>query len=321
MYACTGKRKRTDGAICRQMENWKMSRCRGNGFTLVELLVVIAIIGILIALLLPAVQSAREAARRMQCSNNLKQMGLALHNYATVHREHFPIGGTGPARHALFTAMLPYLEQQALHDDLDLKSVSQTTLNEPHRYTAVAAYVCPTWPHETVYRNMSFSLHNGALTTYQGIAGAYPTVAPYTTASHGNIPENGVFGWGFARRISEISDGLSNTLALSEFVQIDQESGTYTTPPGNVRAWILGATSDSSKGTYAMKAVVQPLNARLDRSADRVAFNHLPQGSFHSGGANFAAADGSVHFLSDSLSFDLYRQLMTVNGGEPVSIP
>ncbi len=298
-----------------------MMRRRANGFTLVELLVVIAIIGILIALLLPAVQSAREAARRMQCSNNLKQMGLALHNYATAHREYFPIGGTGSARHALFTAMLPYLEQQALHDDLDLKSTSVTTHNEPHRYTGVSTYICPTWPHEAIYRGMSLSYQNGAMTTYQGLAGAYPTVDPYTTAAHGNLPKNGMFGWGFPRRISEITDGLSNSLAISEFVQIDQEGGTYGAPPGNVRPWILGATTDDSRGSYAMKAAVHPLNAKLDRAKDKIAFNWLPQGSFHSGGANFAAADGSVHFLSENISFDLYRQLMTVNGGEPVAIP
>jgi prepilin-type N-terminal cleavage/methylation domain-containing protein len=294
---------------------------RDSGFTLVELLVVIAIIGILIALLLPAVQSAREAARRMQCSNNLKQMGLALHNYASAHREYFPIGGTGPAKHALFTAMLPYLEQQPLHDDLDLMGAKRTTFQEPHRYSPVPPYVCPSWPHEPVYRGMSLSYQNGALTTYQGIAGAYPTVQPVTSSGHGAIPQNGMFGWGFARRVGDVRDGLSNTLAISEFVQIDLKGGTYTTPPGNVRPWILGATEDTSKGTYAMKVAVHPLNARFDRSADGIPFNHLPFGSFHPGGGHFAAADGSVHFLPDTISFDVYRYLMTVDGGEVAGIP
>ncbi|MDZ7619409.1 MAG: DUF1559 domain-containing protein [Patescibacteria group bacterium] len=292
-----------------------------HGFTLVELLVVITIIGILIALLLPAVQSAREAARRMQCSNNLKQMGLALHNYATAHREFFPIGGTGSAKHALFTALLPYLEQQALHDSLDLLNTTKTTFQETHRYTPVPAYTCPTWPHETVYRNMSLGHQNGALSTYQGVAGAYPTVAPYTTAGHGDIPQNGMFLWGVPRRISEVRDGLSNTLAIGEFVQIDVKGGTYATPPGNTRPWILGATEDSSKGLYAVKVAVHPLNSRFDRSADKVPFNHLPFGSYHPGGGNFVAADGSVHFLSQSISFDEYRYLTTVAGGEIAAMP
>ncbi len=291
-----------------------------HGFTLVELLVVITIIGILIALLLPAVQSAREAARRMQCSNNLKQMGLALHNYAAAQREYFPIGGVGPAKHALFTAMLPYLEQQALHDALDLLGTTKNTLQEPHRYTPVPAYTCPSWPHETLNRGMSLSYQNGALSTYQGIAGAYPTVAPVTAAGHGAIPQNGMFLWGAPRRISEVRDGLSNTLAISEFVQIDLKGGTYATPPGNVRPWILGATEDTSKGLYAMKVAVHPLNSRFDRSSDSVPFNHLPFGSSHPGGGNFAAADGSVHFLSDSMSFDEYRYLVTVAGGDIAAI-
>ncbi|MDY0170677.1 MAG: DUF1559 domain-containing protein [Thermoguttaceae bacterium] len=295
-------------------------------FTLVELLVVIAIIGILIALLLPAVQSAREAARRMQCANNLKQMALAMHNYAAAHREYFPIGSPGPVQHGLFSAMLPYLEQQAIYDQLDLTGKARTTFQEPHRYTPVAAYTCPSWPHGDVFRDMSNGNQNGAITTYQGIAGAHPTVPPVTEASPGcgDMPQNGIFGWARLRRFADVRDGLSNTLALAEFVQIDLIAGSGTmsfeNPPGNVRPWVLGATS-SGECSYAFKTVVHPLNSQFDRVSDDVPFNHLPFGSCHPGGGHFAAADGSVHFLSESTSLDLYRRLMTVDGGESVSIP
>ncbi|MDY0170760.1 MAG: DUF1559 domain-containing protein [Thermoguttaceae bacterium] len=317
-----------------------------SGFTLVELLVVIAIIGILIALLLPAVQSARESARRMQCSNNLKQMGLALHNYATTWKEHFPPCATGYYRHGLFTYLLPYLEQQSLYDRLnpgadppyqnpgDCEPSKALTLNdEENKYTQVATYICPSWPHPTVYDNMgkfsdgTVDLRDGALATYHGVAGAFPSETPNTVAAddcngkfgnYGTIPKNGMFGFGWSRRIAGVTDGLSNTLAMAEFVQIDRSpSSQYSEPPGNVRPWILGSHSTAMQ---ACKVVTNPINARVDR-ADGIRFNYLPLGSCHPGGMNALMGDGSVTFLSENITFDLYRHLATANRGEPVTLP
>ena len=296
-------------------------RHKPPGFTLVELLVVIAIIGILIALLLPAVQAARAAARRMQCSNNLKQMGLAMHNYACANKEYFPTGNTGELNRwkpGLWTLMLPYLEQQALYGKLDVSGATDTIDDEENKYTPIPCYTCPSWPHPIVYRDRSIRWLNGALVTYRGTCGAYPTVQPYTALADGNCPHNGMFGMNWARRMAEVTDGLSNTLAMGEFVQLDR-TGSYAVPPGNVRPWILG--SSYSMGMYGCMVVEYPINTDVDRFGDGIPGHWLPLGSFHPGGMNGLVADGSVTFLSDSMDLELYRQLTTVDGGEAVSVP
>lgn len=149
---------------------------RSRGFTLVELLVVIAIIAMLVTLLLPAVQSAREAARRTQCINNLKQMGLALHNYASAKGDIFPSGNPDNSLQGLFTYMLPYLEEGALYDTLDLEGTAHHNPNEavnPARYTPIPAYGCTSFG-ETVFRSGELAdFQRGAVTTYQGVGGAF----------------------------------------------------------------------------------------------------------------------------------------------------
>jgi len=300
-----------------------MSGRRTGGFTLVELLVVIAIIGILIALLLPAVQAAREAARRMQCSNHLKQIGLALHNYLTANSGCFPIGcrplGGGRHGHGVFSHLLPYLEQENIHETFDIDG---DTFVEEHRYTIVPEYICPSYPHDHVNRGSQFpSYCQGAVTTYQGVGGARPdlTQDKTTSSAYGDMPHNGFCVWNRVRRDRDITDGLSNTLAFGEFIQRDKQGGGYQSPPGNVRPWING--DNANRGSYAFKVVVHPINAPLDRITDAVPFNHLQMSSAHSGGANFLVADGSVHFLSESFDLETYRSLATVGDGENANLP
>ena len=291
---------------------------RGSGFTLVELLVVIAIIGILVALLLPAVQSAREAARRMQCSNNLKQIGLAVHNYSTANNEYFPVGSPGDAKHGLFTTLLPYLEQQNLYDDLDLSGATVDTFDEPHRYTHLPAYFCPSYPFRKVYQNMTNHHMNGALATYQGNGGVLQgDETPGPGWLNGYVRDNGVFGWQYLRSINDIKDGTTNTYLMGEFVQRDFVSGQFTEPPGNSRGWIMGATR-GSRGLYTCKVFEHPPNTQIDRVTDGVEFNHLPMGSFHPGGLLFVFCDGSVHFISETIDFDVYRNMATVADGEVI---
>ncbi len=301
-----------------------------RAFTLVELLVVIAIIGILIALLLPAVQSAREAARRMQCSNNLKQMGLALHSYACTWKETFPVGSNGHCKHALFSQMLPYLEMQPLYDQLDFNGSTLTSsVNKQLKHTVVPTYICPSWPYNTAYTESENAVQAGAapgaLTLYQGVGGAFPTEEPYgSSPTVGDWPKNGMFVPYSWRHISEVRDGLSNTLAMGEFSHLDRKGGRFANPPGCVRVWIAGGyvfNSEDDIALMASKVVANPINAKVDKIADAVDFNHLPFSSFHPGGVHFLVGDGSVTFLSENMEYLLYQQLATVARGEVASLP
>jgi len=303
-----------------------------NAFTLVELLVVIAIIGVLVALLLPAVQAAREAARRMQCANNMKQMGLAIHNYASARSDLFPQGSPGPAMHGLFSLMLPYLEQQAVFDTLTLEYDQSTpegdTYQELQRYTVIPAYICPSYADPPVIEAGAIDQMNGALSTYQGVAGTLRLELneDFLESTWGDLPYNGTFGWLYQRKLSQIVDGLSNTFGIGEFIHRDVAiGGQFSEPPGSVRPWILGAANawvqGGNIGLYAAKVLEHPVNANVDRILDDVQFNHLPMGSFHPGGANFVMDDGSVHLVSDSIDFEVYKSLGTCDGGESVGLP
>ena len=317
----------------------RRSRSKSFGFILVELLVVIAIIGILIALLLPAVQAAREAARRMGCSNNLKQMGLALHNYASTWEGAFPAAavGDGDCRHALFSQMLPYLEMHSIYDLLDLDGYTQNVAaNHTQKYEVIPAYVCPSWPYPAMYTEAENAAHGimttmaaGAITLYQGVGGAFPAEGPYGESVVGNWPKNGMFVPYVWRNIDEVNDGLSNTMAMGEFSYLDKYEGVFVEPPGLIRIWIAGSYSfmrdyGGTKDNVALmssKVVANPINANINRTVDGVEFNHLPFTSFHPGGANFMMGDGSVSFLNEDMEFVLYQELATANRGEVAHLP
>ncbi len=293
-----------------------MSCHRVRGFTLVELLVVIAIIGILIALLLPAVQAAREAARRAQCSNNLKQIGLAIHNHMDEHNQYMPTGVRAPNRHGMFTYMLPYMEHQNVYDRIDRDG---DPWNSPERFTRIPEFICPTYPGPSLIEDSPTSYFNGAMTTYQGVGGAIRDgVEIEPSSAYGDMPMNGAFAWRKKRRIDDITDGTSNTLVVGEFVHRDGLGG-FSGFPGNVRGWIMSA--NGTTGCYAFKVAEYPINADLQRSADDIPFNHLPMGSDHPSGAQFLAGDGSVHFLSENTDLEVYQSLCTINGGENAQFP
>ena len=307
---------------------------RSAGFTLVELLVVIAIIGILIALLLPAVQAAREAARRMQCANNMKQIALASHTYASASGDAFPIGcinrtrssdgsSTGYPMHSLFVTLLPYMEMQSVYERTSVgKPVMWDTYKDCEELCndlVVTAYVCPSYagPSYVPANSTKNSLQWGPITTYQGVAGHDYDAQNLSSSNCGPLPDNGCFKFDEPVKVRDVTDGTSNTLFFGEFVQRDvDENAEFGPYPGNVRSWIR-AFQRSSNCSYNFKVVHYPINLMCNRMTDGIPFNYLPFGSEHPGGATFAMADGSTQFIVETLDLDTYYALATANEGEP----
>lgn len=216
-------------------------RSRWRGFTLVELLVVIAIIGILVALLLPAVQAAREAARRMSCTNNLKQLGIALHNYHDSYKT-FPTGAIwgngvgrpqGPYHHTWMTKILPYMEQQPLYDQMDIKAPVWDIANNqafPFAQEQVASLLCPS---DAGFRSGDHLIsttsrgndYRVGLTCYAGTIGFHwwPTAGPWGNnwitqrfPSLRGGEYSGIFSDHQTTAIRDITDGTANTIAVAE---------------------------------------------------------------------------------------------------------
>ena len=322
---------------------------RRNAFTLVELLVVIAIIGILIALLLPAVQAAREAARRSQCSNNLKQLGLALHNYHDTVKK-FPPGGLwaygnpwgttwpgpNPERGSTLVHLLPYVEQSALFDAIDFTSstnVHKQVVNgkevEDH---IIAGYVCPSDNNSDLFSGRAIHNYtgtegpkgkgNGPTTCSCSDGPVYATMLGTCSPQLPNAPANQERG-AFLRisnpwcsRMADIKDGLSNTIFMGE---VRRDCSTHVQ--------IGWASANSQQG---MTTTSIPINydscGILDSGIDScwqpcnwsVAFGYK---SSHPGGAMFVFGDGAVHFLSETIDYCTYQRLGHRMDGQPVQIP
>ncbi len=304
---------------------------RSRAFTLVELLVVIAIIGILIALLLPAIQAARAAARRNACLNNVKQVVLACQNFADANQGSFPPGSRDKGLPAAMCFILPFIEEGTLFKQLNLNAAStgQTAVAN----NVINLYVCPEYPGEKTPNNNtgnSYAPNGGGIANYQFVGGYYFSSMPAAqydkSAAFGDFPKNGMFGLtklvGTVRetkglRLRKVADGLSKTFAYAEFTQNDKKDPTspYFGLPGNMRSWI--ASDNGNFGYYAMKAISNyGVNADVDRKADGVPFNHLPFSSFHTGGAHFGMGDGSVHFVTENATLSVYQGMATINGGE-----
>ena len=299
-----------------------------RGFTLVELLVVITIIGILIALLLPAVQSAREAARRMQCSNNLKQLVLAMHNYHSAYGS-WPAGALVSNNLSWNVLILPFIEQQALHDLFDFGegefnggSNREGPNKNIHALNRIDGFLCPSSVLQQA-AHPSSTLIDGRKTYtshYYGVAGPKgddPSGSPYpydgTSDYYGGFATGGVLGRDSGVRMSDIIDGTSNTLALGEVaLQIGPPVGYGPTGGGDGASWVRGIAFGTTNPTGLSSAK----NVAVGINQPSPNFNDDPFGSFHPGGAMFAKCDGSAAFVSETVDMAVYKSSASRDCGE-----
>jgi len=304
-----------------------MSRQRSTGFTLVELLVVISIIGILIALLLPAVQAAREAARLLQCQNNLKQIGLATLHYTEAFGV-FPAATStsipqqcqGDCRgNPVYVALLPYLEQTNLHsryDDTHSWGWSGWwNDNVALANTRLSIYQCPTAGDEGFEnRRVYFAVVGGKQRR--------------THSWRGDVFDDGLFFINRWCSPAAIRDGFSNTLAFGESVHPARWGlgpGYGDSNVGGPLAWPHGGgcSRNNCVGTYsagrAFRSAKFPINSSIFPMAEDEE-NDAPFGSLHPGLCPFVFADGHVQTLSESIDMDLYQALSTIAGREPLNL-
>ncbi|WP_417386160.1 DUF1559 domain-containing protein [Gimesia sp.] len=308
------------------------SRRKKRGFTLIELLVVIAIIAILVALLLPAVQQAREAARRSQCQNNMKQLGLALHNYHDTFNG-LPIGSAHRYASSWMVAILPYIEENSLYNHWTFVGEMGGRTNYAPASTVAAfgdkvisTFQCPSSPLDNLSRAAVSPRFSAS--SYVGISGAPTAKDPISTTVgarcmqglYGVVCSNGAMPPNISIQSREFTDGLSNTIIVAEQSDYGIDSSGAKVDLRNSWRWgfAMGAGAAGYPGTsnWTTSSVNDCHNVTTIRykvnfkTKTNDAGGSLEYGtnngvqSVHAGGAFVLRGDGSVKFLSESIDFD-----------------
>jgi prepilin-type N-terminal cleavage/methylation domain-containing protein/prepilin-type processing-associated H-X9-DG protein len=329
-----------------------MNRRQRSAFTLIELLVVIAIIAVLIALLVPAVQKVRDAAGRAECTNNLKQIGLALHAYQNTNKV-FPPGyvdgnttpGSTPDNDVgpgwgWASLILPYLEQDNVFRQINFSQGVGMGVNAQVSQTALAVYQCPADPYQQAFgvydSNFTSPIATVAHGNYIGCNGWEECFNGASGDPQAGVGADGLAGlYGIAGRglfyrnsrttIASVTDGLSNTIFVGERSG-DHAPSTWTgaVAGGRCPAWMAGQAVYSpppgpayDNADFGEALVLAHTNATHLPSADFPIFDPDTFYSMHAGrGANFLFGDGSVHFLTSSMDPNTYQALGTIAGGE-----
>lgn len=306
---------------------------RKRGFTLIELLVVIAIIAVLVAILLPAVQQARQAARRVQCSNNMKQLGLAMHNYHEMSNV-LPYAWD-TLEGSWHCQILPQIEMTALYNTLiwqegGVGNWDSGSANTRACEKFVPTFLCPSYAGKSKYDNEGIPERRPSsyrVCTSSNVVsddlGTIPAGLPQVAMDQTNL--NGLFFGCSSVRFADVTDGLSNTIMIGEsFTDLEyskdgQAMDYWQFGMPQSGGWAPGSESGTEFSEVA-GSTYGPINSRLNPAVNGV-IQELTFGSYHSGGAFFAMGDGSVKFFSENIDLTMYQGLGSRNGNEKSVVP